>query len=59
MENPNAGNELPDILFRCKHCTYVYPLQQTPQNEGELACAHCGATFELDEEVLSDLEIGA
>ncbi|MGB1548307.1 MAG: hypothetical protein ACPHIA_07250 [Alphaproteobacteria bacterium] len=60
-EEPAAGNgtELPDILYKCKHCTYRYPLQQTPRNEaGKLMCPHCGEVFELDEEALAELEAG-
>jgi len=56
-ENPNT--ELPDILYRCTACMYVYPLQQSPRKDGELACAHCGETFELSEKMLADLEVGA
>jgi|GEM_PF-1998715 len=60
MENEESGPEiaLPDILYKCKHCTYRYPLQQTPQKDGKLVCPHCNETFELDEETLADLEAG-
>jgi len=38
---------------------YVYPLQQSPRKDGELTCAHCGEIFEMTEEMLADLEVGA
>lgn len=58
-ENQDTGAELPDILYRCTACLYVYPLQQSPRKDGELTCAHCGEAFELSEEMLADLEVGA
>ncbi|MCE2509984.1 MAG: hypothetical protein J4G10_03250 [Alphaproteobacteria bacterium] len=58
-DGPESGMELPDVLYKCRHCTYRYPLQQTPRNEaGKLACPHCGEAFELDPETLADLETG-
>jgi len=58
-ENPDSNTELPDILYRCTACMYVYPLQQSPRKDGELTCAHCGEIFEMTEEMLADLEVGA
>ena len=58
-ENQGADADLPDILYRCTSCMYVYPLQQSPRKDGELTCAHCGEAFELSEELLADLEVGA
>lgn len=57
-ENSDGRIELPDVLFKCKKCTYRYPLQQTPQKDGQLFCPHCDEAFELDEETLADLETG-
>ena len=56
-ERPDEA-ELPDILYKCKHCTYRYPLQQTPRKGGKLVCPHCDAPFELDEETLAELATG-
>ncbi|MEW5704726.1 MAG: hypothetical protein AB1781_09115 [Pseudomonadota bacterium] len=53
-----TGEDLPDILYKCKHCTYRYPLRQTPRKEGKFLCPHCGESFELDEEALAELETG-
>jgi len=57
-DGPEAKDELPDILYKCKHCFYRYPLLQTPRKEGRLVCPHCDEPFDLDEETLADLESG-